>query len=132
MGNFAPARSALRRRQGAGARSDAPSSPARELGWARLRTAYFARILHEMKDEQFDEQSRLLNISRRRIVARIALEARLPAEMIGGIRGGKLKIRALNLMPCENRVSASVTMRLMRCAVSLSTRRFISMWSGVT
>ena len=51
------ARAALRERLGAGARYDSPAAPARELLWARRGTAYFARKLNELRDDELDAPS---------------------------------------------------------------------------
>jgi maleylpyruvate isomerase len=70
------ARAALRARLGAGARYDDPAAPARELGWARRGTAYFARRLNELSDDQLDEPSLLPGWSRRALVAHVGYNAR--------------------------------------------------------
>ncbi|WP_447925337.1 maleylpyruvate isomerase family mycothiol-dependent enzyme [Georgenia muralis] len=70
------ARAALRERLGAGARYDDPAAPARELGWARRGTAYFARKLNELSDDQLDEPSLLPGWSRRALVAHVGYNAR--------------------------------------------------------
>lgn len=109
-GNLNLAKAELRRRQGAGARYDAPSAPALELGWVRLGTGYFARILNGMDDAQFDEPSRFANVSRRQVVTRIGLEARLLGEMIGSLRNGKLGLPIPSLTPSSDRTCADATL----------------------
>ena len=59
------ARAALRELQGRGARYDAAAAPARELDWARRGTAYFARLLNNLSDEDLDAPSALPGVSRR-------------------------------------------------------------------
>lgn len=69
-------RAALRERLGAGARYDDPASPARELAWARRGTAFFARKLNELRDDELDEPSLLPGWSRRALVAHVGYNAR--------------------------------------------------------
>ena len=70
------AREALRVRQGAGARYDAKEAPAETLGWARLGTAYFARLLNDIPDQALDAPSLVQGQSRRHVVAQVGYQAR--------------------------------------------------------
>lgn len=70
------ARAALRERQGAGARYDAAEAPAEELGWARLGTAYFARLLNDLADDALDTPSLVPGWSRRHVIAQVGYQAR--------------------------------------------------------
>lgn len=76
------ARAALAQRQGAGARYDAPNAPHRELSWARLGTAYFARKLADLPDAQLRESSARPGCTRKRVIAATALQARAMAQAI--------------------------------------------------
>jgi maleylpyruvate isomerase len=76
------ARDALRIRQGSGARYDDPTAPARELGWARLGTAFFARKLNELSDADLSEAKGGLGYERRRTVAEVSYEARALAQYV--------------------------------------------------
>ncbi len=81
------AREALRARQGAGARYDATAAPAEALSWARLGTAYFARMLSHLADPELEAPSAIAGWSRRHVIAAVALEARRLAEAVGSVRG---------------------------------------------
>lgn len=83
------ARAALRSRQGSGARYDAGNAPARELDWARRGTAYFARLLNEIGDAEFDKPSVLPMVSRRHIIAHIGYHARLLSKIVGWVRSNR-------------------------------------------
>lgn len=83
------ARQALRQRQGAGARYDAPSAPTGHLDLARRGTAYFARLLNDLPDSGLDGASKVPGMSRRQLIAEIAYDARLLGEIIAWARGGK-------------------------------------------
>lgn len=71
------ARAELRRRQGLGARYDASNAPARELDWARRGTAFFARKLNELADDDLHRDSGVRGWSRRHVVACTAYHARM-------------------------------------------------------
>lgn len=73
---------ALQARQGMGARNDAPGAPARELSWARLGAAYFARKLDELPDAALWMVSARPGWTRRRVIAACALQARALAQSI--------------------------------------------------
>lgn len=70
------AREALRQRLGAGARYDSPNAPARELAWARSGTAYFARRLNELDDDELDADTLLSGWTRRQLIAHVGYNAR--------------------------------------------------------
>ncbi len=80
------AREALRLRQGGGARYDAASAPARDLDWARLGTAYFARLLNGLSDADLDEPSNLEGRLRREIVAHVGYHARVLSGIVSRAR----------------------------------------------
>lgn len=83
------ARTALRERQGSGARYDAESAPARELDWARRGTAYFAHKLNELSDIDLDVPSAIPGLSRRHIVAHVGYHARILSEIVAWVRTGQ-------------------------------------------
>lgn len=78
------ARQALRARQGAGARYDAPEAPAQDLLLARRGTAYFARSLGGLTDSALDGASRRVGVTRRHLVAEVGYHARFLAHLVGG------------------------------------------------
>lgn len=82
------ARQALRERQGAGARYDAPAAPHRELDWARRGTAYFARALNNLTDKDLDTPSRLPGLSRRHVIAHVGYQARMLSDIVAWARAG--------------------------------------------
>lgn len=82
------ARAALRARQGAGARYDAPSAPAGDLLLARRGTAYFARKLGELTDAGLAEPSLRAGDSKARVVATVGYHARSLAERLSRLRVG--------------------------------------------
>ncbi len=69
-------RAALRERQGAGARYDSPNAPAKELDWARRGTAYFARKLNKLRDDELQEQSLVPDWTRAELIAHVGYNAR--------------------------------------------------------
>jgi maleylpyruvate isomerase len=82
------AREELRRRQGTGARYDSANAPARELAWARTGTAYFARKLNELTDEELYEPSLLPGWSRAALVAHVGYNARALTRLCEWARTG--------------------------------------------
>lgn len=88
------ARAALIVRQGGGARYDAAAAPHRELDWARLGTAYFARKLNELDDAALGASSARPGWTRRRVVAATALQARAIAQAISAATGGDIEEHA--------------------------------------
>ncbi|NAZ36668.1 maleylpyruvate isomerase N-terminal domain-containing protein [Rubellimicrobium sp. CFH 75288] len=79
-------RAALRARQGAGARYDAEAAPHADLLLARRGTAYFARKLNELDDRELDAPSLQEGWTRRRLVARVSLQARGLAIALKALR----------------------------------------------
>jgi len=82
------AREALRARQGLGARYDAPNAPARELGWARLGAAYFARKLNELTDDALPEPSLVPGSTRQHVAAGLGYHARALTRLTERARTG--------------------------------------------
>tara|TARA_B110000003_G_C16632202_1_gene527121 strand:- start:900 stop:1460 length:561 start_codon:yes stop_codon:yes gene_type:complete len=78
----ADARAALRARQGAGARYDAPEAPHEALLLARRGAAFFARKLNELTDIELDGPSAREGFNRRHIVSEVSLHARAMAIAI--------------------------------------------------
>jgi maleylpyruvate isomerase len=83
MGNLDEARSALRTRQGDGARYDAPEAPFETLAFARSATAYFARLLNNLADWELSRPSLLPGVSRRHVVAQVGYQARALTRLTG-------------------------------------------------
>lgn len=82
------ARAALRARKGAGARYDAPNAPATELAWARRGTAYFARKLNELSDDELSGPSRIPGWTRAHVVAHVGYNARALSRLVEWARTG--------------------------------------------
>ncbi|QSY97882.1 maleylpyruvate isomerase family mycothiol-dependent enzyme (plasmid) [Rhizobium bangladeshense] len=82
------AQAALRERQGKGARYDSPSAPASDLALARLGTAYFARSLNAIRDEDLSQDSLIPGWSRRHVIAFVAYQARQLALAIEAVHDG--------------------------------------------
>lgn len=82
------ARDALRARQGPGARYDAPLAPADELALARRGTAYFARVLNGLPDEDFGAPSLVPGWTRAAVIAHVGYNARALARVVEGARTG--------------------------------------------
>ncbi|WP_277676378.1 maleylpyruvate isomerase family mycothiol-dependent enzyme [Saccharopolyspora rectivirgula] len=55
---------------------------AQRLLWARRGTAYFARKLSELRDEEFDEPTRLPGWTRRHLIAHVGYNARAIARLV--------------------------------------------------
>jgi len=83
----ARAREALRTRQGAGARYDAPDAPDAALLLARRGAAFFARKLNELTDAELDGPSARNGFNRRHIISEISLHARAMAVAIRALHG---------------------------------------------
>lgn len=79
----------FRDRQGPGARYDAASAPAVALKWARRGTAYFARKLNELSDEEFDGATVIPGWSRRRLIAHVGYQARALSRIVEAARTGE-------------------------------------------
>jgi maleylpyruvate isomerase len=76
-------RAALIARQGIGARYDAAEAPADALLLARRGTAYFARVLNGLTDDE------LMQPACARVVTEVGYNARRLAEALAGLRTGK-------------------------------------------
>jgi hypothetical protein len=66
----------LRVRQGSGARYDADGAPALELTLARRGTAYFARLLNNLRDAELYQPSAVPGWNRAHVVAAVAYHAK--------------------------------------------------------
>ncbi|MDQ0316355.1 maleylpyruvate isomerase family mycothiol-dependent enzyme [Amorphus orientalis] len=82
------ARAALRERQGAGARYDAAAAPHADLVWARRGTAYFARKLNELADNELDQPSLVDGWNRRQVAAHVGYHARALSRLVDWARTG--------------------------------------------
>lgn len=89
MTGLEEARAALRDRQGAGARYDAPDAPAQSLHLARRGVAYLARIVNGLSDSDLLCPSARTGWSRRRVIAANALQAREIAQALEDAAGHK-------------------------------------------
>lgn len=85
---LSPEERALRERQGAGARYDADGAPHAELALARRGTAYFARRLMELRDDELDAPSLLPGWTRRHLIAHVGYNARAVARLVEWARTG--------------------------------------------
>lgn len=85
---------ALRARQGEGARYDAPSAPADDLILARRGTAYFARCLNELTDDDLYRPSGRTGFSRAYLVAEISYAARHQAMALTALGGSSAAVTA--------------------------------------
>ena len=88
MSTLDQAREALRAKQGAGARYDAPEAPARELALARSGTAYFARKLNELSDAALYEPSAVPGWTRAHVICAVAYQARALARQAEAAAAG--------------------------------------------
>lgn len=82
------ARDALRARQGAGARYDADAAPHDDLLLARRGTAYFARKLNELSDDDLRGASTRPGWTRRHLIAHVSYHARALARLAESARTG--------------------------------------------
>jgi len=82
------ARDALRKRQGNGARYDAPDAPHDDLLLARRGTAYFARQLARLNDSDLAAPSLRAGWSRRHLITHAGYHARALARLIESVRTG--------------------------------------------
>ena len=85
---LSPEERALRERQGVGARYDADGAPHSELALARRGTAYFARRLMELRDDELDAPSLLPGWTRRHLIAHVGYNARAVARLVEWARTG--------------------------------------------
>ncbi|WP_226549277.1 maleylpyruvate isomerase N-terminal domain-containing protein [Celeribacter naphthalenivorans] len=84
------AREALKERLGKGARFDAPNAPAEDLLLARRGTAYFARKLMELSDDDLYAPSAISGLSRAHIIVRVSYEARYQALALEALDKGEV------------------------------------------
>lgn len=84
-GQYPDELAAFRQRQGKGARYDSTSAPHNELLLARRGTAFFARKLMELSDQNIYLPSRLMTISRARLIVEVSLSARRQALMLEAV-----------------------------------------------
>ncbi|UQN28975.1 maleylpyruvate isomerase family mycothiol-dependent enzyme [Brachybacterium kimchii] len=82
------ARAALRERLGSGARYDSSDAPSRELAWARSGTAYFARVLNRLTDDELYEPSLMEGWTRAHVVAHVGYNARALTRLVEWARTG--------------------------------------------
>ncbi|QAY62213.1 maleylpyruvate isomerase family mycothiol-dependent enzyme [Xylanimonas allomyrinae] len=82
------ARALLRARQGAGARYDSPDAPRRDLAWARRGTAYFARVLASLTDDELYEPSLLPGWTRAHVISHVGYNARALTRLVSWARTG--------------------------------------------
>jgi maleylpyruvate isomerase len=76
----------LRARQGAGARYDAEGAPSYELALARRGTAYFARLLNNLRNAELYEASAITGWTRAHVVAAVAYNAKDITRMVEAAR----------------------------------------------
>ena len=88
MSTLDQAREALRARQGAGARYDAPEAPAQALALARSGTAYFARKLNELSDAALYAPSAVPGWTRAHVICAVAYQARALARQAEAATAG--------------------------------------------
>ena len=88
MDTLDEARAALRVRQGSGARYDAPEAPAEALRWARLGTAYVARLLNDLPDAALFAPSAVPGWTRAHVVARVGYQARALTRLTASAASG--------------------------------------------
>lgn len=102
------AREDLNRRQGKGARYDAPIAPAQDLALARLGTAYFARSLSNLMDADLDQPSRRRGWSRRQIIAQTGYHARFLAQALEQV--GTAPTDTAQILPSKDHVALGATL----------------------
>jgi maleylpyruvate isomerase len=76
----------LRARQGAGARYDAAGAPSHELALARRGTAYFARLLNNLRNAELYEDSAIPHWTRAHVVAAVAYNAKDMTRIVEAAR----------------------------------------------
>lgn len=86
--DLAAARLELRRLQGPGARYDSSRAPALELDWARRGTAFFARKLNELGDDELALPSALPGWTRAELIAHVGYNARALTKLTEWARTG--------------------------------------------
>lgn len=102
------ARADLIQRQGGGARYDAPNAPTRDLNWARLGMAYFARCLGSLMDGQLDLPSLRSGWSRRQVIAQTGYQARLLALALEQV--GSSQTDMLHIEPSKDQIALGATL----------------------
>ncbi|WP_212591608.1 maleylpyruvate isomerase N-terminal domain-containing protein [Antarctobacter heliothermus] len=113
------ARAALRARQGAGARYDAPSAPAEDLLLARRGTANFARKLGELPDDCLADPSLQTGSSRAEVIATVGYHARALAEVLACLRNGTdhPSVLSVDVRRAEIALGATLPARALRSLV---------------
>lgn len=106
----AVARARLRERLGTGARYDSPNAPHRELSWARRGTAYFARKLNELSDEDLDGDALVSGWNRRHVVAHVGYQARKLSRLVEAARTGAVEERRPESEPLNEDVDFGSTL----------------------
>lgn len=94
--------SRLRAKQGAGARYDADNAPAKELAWARRGTAYFARLLNNLRDLELYRPSAINGWTRAHVVAAVALNAR---DITRIVEAARLQLGCVEAPAAEDRIA---------------------------
>jgi len=82
------AKAALRKRQGSGARYDAPEAPHEDLLQARRATALFARCLNSLTDADMDTPVKQDGWTRRHVIAHVGYQARSMAQLFRDVSKG--------------------------------------------
>jgi maleylpyruvate isomerase len=82
----------LRARQGAGARYDAEGAPTHDLALARRGTAYFARLLNNLRNAELFEASAITGWTRAHVVAAVAHNAKDITLMVEAARMDLIQI----------------------------------------
>jgi maleylpyruvate isomerase len=82
----------LRARQGAGARYDAEGAPTYDLALARRGTAYFARLLNNLRNAELFEASAITGWTRAHVVAALAHNAKDITLMVEAARMDLIQI----------------------------------------
>jgi maleylpyruvate isomerase len=94
--------SRLRAKQGAGARYDADNAPAQELAWARRGTAYFARLLNNLRDRELYSPSAVNGWTRAHVVAAVAFNAR---DITRIVEAARLQLGCVETPTAEDRIA---------------------------
>jgi maleylpyruvate isomerase len=82
----------LRARQGAGARYDAEGAPSHDLAMARRGTAYFARLLNNLRDAELYQPSAVPGWSRAHFVAAVAYHAKDLTRIVEAVRSDVARV----------------------------------------
>lgn len=100
----------LRARQGAGARYDADGAPAQELTWARRGTAYFARLLNNLRDAELYEPSAIHGWTRAHVVAAVAFNAKDITRIVEAARLGVEHVTLPQVNDREDEIAFAATL----------------------